>query len=567
VVTVGNTTHTVFVMSVNASTGEVSFDQQRAVKHSDASNPDVLVQMNAGVITLRLTVTDGDGDQADATVDVGRLVVIADDGPHARDDADLIVLGSASGNVITGHGTEGGTNGSGVDSRGADGARVTEITGAGSQDTDNNPLTAQGRFGSISIDTNGQYTYTVDQELLDQAFKLEAELRNEDQMVDDYIRDLVAEWKAAGVTLTAWTDPGNGGAFQSANFGTKNVTATVPAGFPGAGTFRYAGIAVAGGIDGGEIDTNNAGRAEVLRLEFDKPSNAVTIGLSALFDDRADIHPWDGARLEQAQWQAFDANGNVLGTGTVNGSLSGLVEFTISGLSAAISSVELRAVSNDAGIGSGENSDFLLKSVRAIPADLNETFTYTLTDGDGDQSSAKLVLSLDSLLEPEPPQPLPPVVSISVNPSEVAEDGTFNLIYTVSMDRPSSTNTTVTVQLSGNATLNTDYTVLSQTLNNDSFTLTIPAGATYAKFTVDPTPDNVQEPNETVVATLTSVTDGVLIHNTAKSAIGTIVDNDDHGQWFVSHQGNKNVDQVYKLDEGDTHTFNVQFQAREGAEK
>ncbi|MEW5887079.1 MAG: retention module-containing protein, partial [Pseudomonadota bacterium] len=71
----------VFVMSVDADTGEITFDQQRAVVHGDANDPNDSVSLTAGVISLRLTATDGDGDTATATVDVGRLVSIADDGP------------------------------------------------------------------------------------------------------------------------------------------------------------------------------------------------------------------------------------------------------------------------------------------------------------------------------------------------------------------------------------------------------------------------------------------------------------------------------------------------------
>ncbi|MCL5968286.1 MAG: retention module-containing protein [Betaproteobacteria bacterium] len=82
VVTVNNVQQTVFVMSVDAETGVVSFDQQRAVVHGDALDPDDSVSIAQGVIELRLTATDGDGDTVSATVDVGSLVSIADDGPR-----------------------------------------------------------------------------------------------------------------------------------------------------------------------------------------------------------------------------------------------------------------------------------------------------------------------------------------------------------------------------------------------------------------------------------------------------------------------------------------------------
>jgi VCBS repeat-containing protein len=78
---------TVFVISVNAATGEVSLDQQRAVMH-DVDGPDPVLDHDdpatlaaANLITLTATVTDGDGDTASASVDIGNTFTFKDDGP------------------------------------------------------------------------------------------------------------------------------------------------------------------------------------------------------------------------------------------------------------------------------------------------------------------------------------------------------------------------------------------------------------------------------------------------------------------------------------------------------
>ena len=78
----------VFTVAVNAATGQIAFDQLRAVSHSDATNPDdSLTLADPGLVTLTVTATDGDGDSSSATLDLGSQLVFRDDGPTARSDA------------------------------------------------------------------------------------------------------------------------------------------------------------------------------------------------------------------------------------------------------------------------------------------------------------------------------------------------------------------------------------------------------------------------------------------------------------------------------------------------
>ncbi|NEP88883.1 MAG: hypothetical protein F6K18_19710 [Okeania sp. SIO2C2] len=82
----------VFTVSVDGS-GTVTLDQQRAVVHPDATNPDDAVSLATDLISLTRTdtITDGDGDTAtdDASIDLGPAITFKDDGP-ALEFEDLV---------------------------------------------------------------------------------------------------------------------------------------------------------------------------------------------------------------------------------------------------------------------------------------------------------------------------------------------------------------------------------------------------------------------------------------------------------------------------------------------
>ncbi|PMZ90034.1 MULTISPECIES: DUF5801 repeats-in-toxin domain-containing protein, partial [unclassified Pseudomonas] len=71
----------VFTVSV-AANGDVTLDQIRAVVHPDATNPDDSTTLTSdNLVTLTATKTDGDGDSAQATLNIGQNLVFKDDGP------------------------------------------------------------------------------------------------------------------------------------------------------------------------------------------------------------------------------------------------------------------------------------------------------------------------------------------------------------------------------------------------------------------------------------------------------------------------------------------------------
>lgn len=69
----------VFTLSVDA-TGTVTLDQIRAIVHP-TGDPDEAKFLGAGHVSLNAVVTDGDGDQASASLDIGTVISFKDDGP------------------------------------------------------------------------------------------------------------------------------------------------------------------------------------------------------------------------------------------------------------------------------------------------------------------------------------------------------------------------------------------------------------------------------------------------------------------------------------------------------
>ncbi|KJS73434.1 MAG: hypothetical protein JM57_05110, partial [Comamonadaceae bacterium BICA1-1] len=199
VVTINNVQVTVFEMSVIPTTGEITFDQKqgRAVRHPNADDDNDSVSIAKDVILLRLTATDGDGDAVSATVDVGRLVSIADDGPSISQAADTVLLDEdalqganadaqppRAGEVDAGGSASASASGSIVDNVnwGADGfGRVTGVSWTGGSATlaaNETSVTVflnanaqllgsnTGAVLSLQVFANGNYTVTLLDNLL-----------------------------------------------------------------------------------------------------------------------------------------------------------------------------------------------------------------------------------------------------------------------------------------------------------------------------------------------------------------------------------------------------------------
>jgi len=83
-----------FVISVDENTGEVTLTQNRAVVHDDAtdsveSGASAATLAAADLVTLTATATDGDGDTAHDTADIGAAFAFEDDGPTVTADGTI----------------------------------------------------------------------------------------------------------------------------------------------------------------------------------------------------------------------------------------------------------------------------------------------------------------------------------------------------------------------------------------------------------------------------------------------------------------------------------------------
>ena len=168
--TINGGTTVVFKLTVD-SVGKVTLDQQRALVHPDALDPNdpvFLTPLKDGkqLISLVKSITTIDRDDDPLTenisLDLTTALEFRDDGPTAKNDTDALGSGSngpESGNVITGAGTTSGALG--VDLSGADApASISAISGAGGTDsTPGNGLSIPGSYGNLNIDTAGNYTY------------------------------------------------------------------------------------------------------------------------------------------------------------------------------------------------------------------------------------------------------------------------------------------------------------------------------------------------------------------------------------------------------------------------
>ncbi|RWA76957.1 MAG: hypothetical protein EOQ28_04575 [Mesorhizobium sp.] len=81
-----DTTTVAFVISVDENTGEVTLTQDRAIIHDDPTDPvesgvSAATLAAADLVTLKATITDGDGDTADDTANIGLAFKFEDDGP------------------------------------------------------------------------------------------------------------------------------------------------------------------------------------------------------------------------------------------------------------------------------------------------------------------------------------------------------------------------------------------------------------------------------------------------------------------------------------------------------
>uniref|UniRef100_UPI0031D9DEA7 DUF5801 repeats-in-toxin domain-containing protein n=1 Tax=Kiloniella sp. GXU_MW_B19 TaxID=3141326 RepID=UPI0031D9DEA7 len=151
-------------LSVNDS-GEVSFELSRTVRHDDPSQDNEAVAIVQNVVSLKLTVTDGDDDTASADVDLGPLLVVRDDAPEFTGFSGAF-LGAPEGFGLA-IGDSGGIDfgadeanqqvngGVGADGTPAAGDRAVVFTDSTITDLQGQGLTSNGESLSFALSANG----------------------------------------------------------------------------------------------------------------------------------------------------------------------------------------------------------------------------------------------------------------------------------------------------------------------------------------------------------------------------------------------------------------------------
>ena len=177
----GRVGDTVYFRLSTDDSGLVTLDQERAVRHPNAANPDDPVSLAAGLISLTRTdtITDADGDtlRASASLDIGAALSFLDDGPSFTSAMQAVVANTAgtaaTGAFISSFGADGagGSGGfsftslpTGLTSNGQAvkysiaGNTVTGYVDANNNNTLDGPET---QVFTLALNGNGTYTFTL----------------------------------------------------------------------------------------------------------------------------------------------------------------------------------------------------------------------------------------------------------------------------------------------------------------------------------------------------------------------------------------------------------------------
>ncbi|WP_417040777.1 Calx-beta domain-containing protein [Cylindrospermopsis raciborskii] len=177
-----------------------------------------------------------------------------------------------------------------------------------------------------------------------------------------------------------------------------------------------------------------------------------------------------------------------------------------------------------------------LNAFAALKSD-GSVVTWGYSDWGGDSSSVSSQLTSgvvsfadpfnDDRLVPLSTTPTTPTITLAVNPSSVTEDGTTNLVYTLTRTGDLTNSLIVNVNGGGTAVLGTDFSIsgpIGQSTSGSIASVTFAAGSSTATVIVDPIPNSIPGGNKTVFATLAPGA-GYNI-GTVGAVTGTILDDD-----------------------------------------
>ncbi len=289
-------------------------------------------------------------------------------------------------------------------------------------------------------------------------------------------------------------------------------------------------------------DTNDDGASETVVVQLSNATTGTNIATATGTGTITDNDP----KFSIADASATEGdNSSVNMTFTVSLSGAGASQYTVDYASAdgstngATAGTDYTAVSGTLTFAAGTTSQTITVSVTGDAInEANETLTVTLSSPSaGTAIAASSASATGTIIDNDTP-------NFSINSPSVAEgdSSTTNLTFTVSLSPASATQVTVDYADAGTgtATSGTDYTAVTGN------TLTFAAGTTSQTFTVSVLGDATYESDETVIATLSNASTGTNI--ATASGTGTIT-NDDPGLSIANTS----------VTEGDSSSVNLVF--------
>ncbi|WP_429204451.1 type I secretion C-terminal target domain-containing protein [Aeromonas veronii] len=315
------------------------------------------------------TYTKADGSTVTYTIN------ILDTNPIAANDSGTVVVGL---NVQTIGSASLLANDTVVDSSSANPAKVYSVTGLNGQAMvldASGSVTVAGKYGDLTVNANGSYTYTSKLDTDVQAVEGGAAVKSAFAVYGFQNNSLPLN--GTSLNLTGLTD---------------SATALVDVRTSGNNAKPGIGVSQSGG------GTNDIGSGESLVIGLKALSNFAQIGINELNSGQG-----------SASWKAYDANGVLVGSGTLVSSSSNgsLQSFNIS-TSTPFQYLVLGY--------SGSQNGYVIDSIKYTPAigAVTEAFTYTVKDNDDDVSNPA-VLTLNGNV----PTTVAPTMLMGVEDSDV----------------------------------------------------------------------------------------------------------------------------------------------------
>ncbi|EPR09122.1 hemolysin erythrocyte lysis protein [Sphingobium indicum IP26] len=386
-----------------------------------------------------VTVTDVDGDTATDTL----TITILDDVPTATNDTDSVGEDGplvADGNVITGSGGSdaNGTDGN-ADVQGADGAQVSAIAFGATAGTVGAPLA--GLYGSLVIQANGSYAYTLDNEngvvqgldkteTLTETFTYTLTDGDGDartatititiQGSDDGVTINGLDGEGAEETVFENDLPGGSSENAAALTQTGGFTLSAP---DGVATVTVGGQPIfgAGGFIGGVTIANAYGTLSITgftpTLGADGDVIGGTVSYSYVLTDNTLLHSGvnDGSLTDSFAVVVTDTDGSTdsasldirvvddvpTAVNDVAGQLTENAAVTIDVFANDVAGADGVNLASGVALESGAAKGTVVYQGNGVflytpnaGAEGSDSFTYTITDGDGDKSTATVTINL-----------------------------------------------------------------------------------------------------------------------------------------------------------------------------